>query len=114
MSSALCVFIHSSETGHTEGVPIAPSRGRSVEVPFGREQHFAAILPPTGLESLPDSVQALNYFSSINMILICHFFTFTLHLLSMLVSINIPKANHNGFCHFCIPYASDSYIENKN
>ncbi len=27
MSSALCVFIHVSET---EGVPIAPSRGRSV------------------------------------------------------------------------------------
>ncbi len=37
MSSALCVFIHASETGHAEGVPIAPSRGRSVEVPFGRE-----------------------------------------------------------------------------
>ncbi len=35
MSSALCVFIH--ETGHAEGVPLAPSRGRSVEVPFGRE-----------------------------------------------------------------------------
>ncbi len=38
MSSALCVFIHASETGHAEGVPIAPSRGRSVEVPFGRER----------------------------------------------------------------------------
>ncbi len=37
MSSAFCVFIHASETGHAEGVPIAPSRGRSVEVPFGRE-----------------------------------------------------------------------------
>ncbi len=37
MSSALCVFIHASETSHAEGVPIAPSRGRSVEVPFGRE-----------------------------------------------------------------------------
>ncbi len=37
MSSALCVFINASETGHAEGVPIAPSRGRSVEVPFGRE-----------------------------------------------------------------------------
>ncbi len=33
MSSALCVFIHASETGHAEGVPIAPSRGRSVEFP---------------------------------------------------------------------------------
>ncbi len=37
MSSALCVFIHASETGHAEGVLIAPSRGRSVEFPFGRE-----------------------------------------------------------------------------
>ncbi len=34
MSSALCVFIHASETGHAEGVPIAPSRGRSVEFPL--------------------------------------------------------------------------------
>ncbi len=33
MSSALCVFIHASETGHAEGVPIAPSRGCSVEFP---------------------------------------------------------------------------------
>ncbi len=33
MSSALCVFIHASETGHAEGVPIAPSRGRSIEFP---------------------------------------------------------------------------------
>ncbi len=33
MSSALCVFIHASETGRAEGVPIAPSRGRSVEFP---------------------------------------------------------------------------------
>ncbi len=33
MSSALCVFIHASETGHAGGVPIAPSRGRSVEFP---------------------------------------------------------------------------------
>ncbi len=33
-------FIHASETGHAEGVPIAPSRGRSVEVPFGREHTF--------------------------------------------------------------------------
>ncbi len=40
MSSALCVFIHASDTGHAEGVPVAPSRGRSVEVPFGREQMF--------------------------------------------------------------------------
>ncbi len=38
MSSALCVFIHASETGHAEGVPIEPSRGCSVEVPFGRER----------------------------------------------------------------------------
>ncbi len=38
MSSALCVFIHASETGHAKGVPIAPSRGCCVEVPFGREQ----------------------------------------------------------------------------
>ncbi len=30
MSSALCVFIHASETGHAEGVPIAPSRGREL------------------------------------------------------------------------------------
>ncbi len=30
MSSALCVFIHVSETGYAEGVPIVPSRGRSV------------------------------------------------------------------------------------
>ncbi len=42
MSSALCVFIHASETGHAEGVPIAPSRGRSVEVPFGRELYGVA------------------------------------------------------------------------
>ncbi len=34
MSSALCVFIHASETGHAEGVPIVPSRGRSVEFPL--------------------------------------------------------------------------------
>ncbi len=34
MSSALCVCIHASETGHAGGVPIAPSRGHSVEVPF--------------------------------------------------------------------------------
>ncbi len=34
MSSALCVFIPASETGHAEGVPIAPSRGRSVEFPL--------------------------------------------------------------------------------
>ncbi len=40
MSSALCVFIHASETGHAEGVPIAPSRGRSVEVPFGSKVYF--------------------------------------------------------------------------
>ncbi len=40
MSSALCVCIHASETGHAGGVPIAPSRGRSVEVPFGREVLF--------------------------------------------------------------------------
>ncbi len=33
MSSALCVFIHASETGRAEGVPIEPSRGRSVEFP---------------------------------------------------------------------------------
>ncbi len=33
MSSALCVCIHASETSHAEGVSIAPSRGRSVEVP---------------------------------------------------------------------------------
>ncbi len=38
MSSALCVFIHASETGHAEGVPIAPSRGRSVEFPILRER----------------------------------------------------------------------------
>ncbi len=37
MSSALGVCNHASDTGHVEGVPIAPSRGRSVEVPFGRE-----------------------------------------------------------------------------
>ncbi len=37
MSSALCVFIHASETGHAEGVPIAPSRGRSVSFPILRE-----------------------------------------------------------------------------
>ncbi len=40
MSIALCVFIQASETGHAEGVPIAPSRGRSVEVPFGREHQY--------------------------------------------------------------------------
>ncbi len=33
MSSALCVFIHASDTGHAEGVLIATSRGRSVEFP---------------------------------------------------------------------------------
>ncbi len=33
MSSALCVFIHASDTGHAEGIPIATSRGRSVEFP---------------------------------------------------------------------------------
>ncbi len=38
MSSALCVFIHASETGHAEGVPIAPSRGRSVSFPILRER----------------------------------------------------------------------------
>ncbi len=37
MSSALCVFIHASETGHADGVPIAPSRGRSVEFPSERK-----------------------------------------------------------------------------
>ncbi len=37
MSSALSVCIHASETCNAEGVPIAPSRGRSIEVPFGRE-----------------------------------------------------------------------------
>ncbi len=37
MSSALCVCIHASETGHAEGVPISPSRGCSVEVPFRME-----------------------------------------------------------------------------
>ncbi len=40
MSSALCVCIHASEPGHAEGVPIAPSKGRSVEVPFRREIEF--------------------------------------------------------------------------
>ncbi len=37
MSSALCVFINASETGHAEGVPIAPSRERSVSFPILRE-----------------------------------------------------------------------------
>ncbi len=37
MSSSLCVFIHASDTGHAEGVPLVPSRGRSVEFPFDRE-----------------------------------------------------------------------------
>ncbi len=37
MSSALCVFIHALETGHAEGVPIGPSRGRSVSFPILRE-----------------------------------------------------------------------------
>ncbi len=37
MSSALCVCIHASETGHAEGVTIAPSRGRSVSFPILRE-----------------------------------------------------------------------------
>ncbi len=37
MSSALGVCNHASDTGHAEGIPIAPSRGRSVEVPFGRK-----------------------------------------------------------------------------
>ncbi len=32
-SSALGFFIHASDTGHAEGVPVAPSRGRSVEFP---------------------------------------------------------------------------------
>ncbi len=48
MSSALCVFIHASETGHAEGVPIAPSRGRSVEVPLGRE-HLGYLRNPHSL-----------------------------------------------------------------
>ncbi len=33
MSSASCVFIHASDTGHAEGVLIATSRGRKVEFP---------------------------------------------------------------------------------
>ncbi len=37
MSSALGVCNHASDTGHAEGVPIAPSRGRSVSFPILRE-----------------------------------------------------------------------------
>ncbi len=40
MSSALCFFIHASDTGHAEGVPIATPRGRSIEFPSKRNHTF--------------------------------------------------------------------------
>ncbi len=57
MSNALCVFIHASETGHAKGVPIVPSRGRSVEVLFDAFgtliwKHFRSVEVVVGLVRL--------------------------------------------------------------
>ncbi len=53
LSSLLFFFIHASDTGHAEGVPIAPSRGGSVEFTFEKE-------PPNNQVSILEKYRGLR------------------------------------------------------